>query len=154
MIERITLNNAVSDYIKQTNKINKAVLNAASFKATTIPAINSKVISSINQKEVNAVKENSNAVSKLARFANNTVTVATRTGNPITLSHSTEWLFIYSLKSSSLGEKPTPFALVAIAKDGRPHGSIHVNLIRCSNCGFMWLKFPKYQLEDLKIDHD
>lgn len=54
----------------------------------------------------------------------------------------------------SLGEKPTPFALVAIAKDGKPHGSIHVNLIRCSNCGFMWLKFPKYQLEDLKIDHD
>lgn len=54
-----------------------------------------------------------------------------------------------SVKPIAIGKDPTSFAIVAMRKDNKPGASIHVNLIRCGNCGFTWIKLTDSTLNGL-----
>lgn len=55
-----------------------------------------------------------------------------------------------NVKPIAIGKDPTSFALVAIRKDKQPGGSLYVNLIRCNDCGFSWLKLTDKSTQFIK----
>lgn len=58
------------------------------------------------------------------------------------------------VKPISFNGKVTTFGLVAFGRDQHPHGSLHVNLIRCTDCGFTWLKLTDKSTEFINNHQD
>ncbi|WP_046814254.1 hypothetical protein [Lactobacillus helveticus] len=56
-----------------------------------------------------------------------------------------------NIKPLSVNGKEAVFGLLSFTKDNRPTGDLlHVNLICCDDCGFIWLKFTDSQAQIIK----
>lgn len=59
-----------------------------------------------------------------------------------------------NVKPIAIGKNPTSFALIAMRKDNLPGGSLYVNLICCTDCGFTWLKLTDKSAEFINNHQD
>lgn len=59
-----------------------------------------------------------------------------------------------NVKPIAIGKGPTTFALVVMRKDNLIGGSLYVNLIRCTDCGFTWFKLTDKSTEFINNHQD